>query len=465
MFPILHDTGSDMDLSIVGRDDCSHMREEVELCSPFELIGKERAYILVSLPMIARWHSSKRFNAERILRQSGKFDYSEPQVFDVQIPNGKSYDLPGPLNLLDKNWCSYTMCEYESRHESHSFSLDCNTQNISVYEPSTLPCHMATVRVIIRPDEIDIMTFYGQLSRVFYANQKQIWSSRMLRRIQKILECGGDINNFLLSRQLYSAASYTSYDEDSFILTWSSYRRAHCFDLFRICRRMFENNFVYRCTTTFRFVGIYNYDGFREAYRFTCFLLRNGLFFFYISPFRNPEKSPDHWESESKNVNTSLLLPLFLKHLPMPERFLPFARGIAQQLLALGYGRRELHPAPLPLLDEQLDDTRRDLERFVELYQNECKSINVIELQSLVQHFREGPLSLQRLARVAVRRAVGGADFARQVRRLAGLIPPALVQYVADPTELMLSGEAVDRLCAAEERVDLRPLFGCNSSV
>ena len=68
------------------------------------------------------------------------------------------------------------------------------------------------------------------------------------------------------------------------------------------------------------------------------------------------------------------------------------------------------------------------------------------EMQSLVQHFRDGPLSLERLARVAVRRAVGGTNFPRQVRRLAGHIPPALVQYVADPTELMSSDDEVDRL-------------------
>lgn len=75
MFPVLHD--GDMDLSIVGRDDCGHMWVDVELCDPFKHLLRERAYILVSLPMIARWHTSERFDAERILRQSGKFDYSE----------------------------------------------------------------------------------------------------------------------------------------------------------------------------------------------------------------------------------------------------------------------------------------------------------------------------------------------------------------------------------------------------
>ena len=63
-----------------------------------------------------------------------------------------------------------------------------------------------------------------------------------------------------------------------------------------------------------------------------------------------------------------------------------------------------------------------------------------------MQQFDESPLTLQRLARIAVRRAVGGAGFARQVRQLTGLIPPALLQYIADPTELILSDEEVESL-------------------
>ena len=192
--------------------------------------------------------------------------------------------------------------------------------------------------------------------------------------------------------------------------------------------------------------------GIGESHRFTCFLLRNGLsFFYYLSPMRKPVMSPSHWEWDPKSEYKSLLPRLFLQCPRMPG-LLPFSSGIAQQLLALGYGRRELHPAPLPLPYERLDDTCRALESFAEIFPSECKSIAVNELQSLVQHFHEGPLSLQRLARVAVRRAVGGTDFARQVGRLAGLIPPALVQYVADPTELMLSDEEVDCVIRSYER-------------
>ena len=435
MFPLLHDMGSDMDFSIVGRDDCGHMRVDVELCAPFDFFEKERAYILVSLPMIARWHTSERFNAERILRQSGKFDYSEPQFFEVQFGIKNRNALPGPLNVLETYW-SNTMCEYECRNESCSVSLDSSTKEISRYDPSTLPGNMVTVNVSINSGvyvNVSIGKFYGKLSRVFYTNQHKISTAGILERIQKILECGGDLNDFLLSRH----GSYVWGNYDGF--KWRAYRSSHCFDLIAKWRLLFEKALIFVHP---RFPQL-NYVKIRDAHQFTRFLLRNGLSFFYKSTIRNSEK---HWQWESDNANISLLQPLFLHHSRMPEGFF---RGIAQQLLALGYGRRELHPAPLPLHDERLDDTWRELQRFSKTFSNISNLAH--ELQSLVQHFHEGPLSLKRLSRIAVRRAVGGADFARQVGRLAGYIPPALVEYVADPTELMLSDEEIDRFVRSGE--------------
>ena len=72
--PRLHHFYSHSDLSFVGREDCGHMRVDVELQTPFDVLCKtfwcSTAYILVSLPLMARWHSSVSFNAEHILRQS-----------------------------------------------------------------------------------------------------------------------------------------------------------------------------------------------------------------------------------------------------------------------------------------------------------------------------------------------------------------------------------------------------------
>ena len=84
--PQLHHFGSDSDLSFVGREDCGHMRVDVELQTQFDVLCKpdySTAYILVSLPMMARWHSTGAFNAEHILKQSGQFHYSEPQFYHL----------------------------------------------------------------------------------------------------------------------------------------------------------------------------------------------------------------------------------------------------------------------------------------------------------------------------------------------------------------------------------------------
>ena len=178
--------GSDMDLSIVGRDDCGHMRVDVELYSAFKNCGEERAYILVSLPMIARWHTSERFNAERILRQSGQFDYSEPQFFDEQNYNMRNEDLPGPLNLPEHVLDNVIVCEYESA------SLN-SRQATFLNEPSTLPCHMVTVRVLMKLNTIDFMKYYGQLSHVFWMYSLD---NLFLKRIRNVIKSGGDNNPF-----------------------------------------------------------------------------------------------------------------------------------------------------------------------------------------------------------------------------------------------------------------------------
>lgn len=51
----------------------------------------------------------------------------------------------------------------------------------------------------------------------------------------------------------------------------------------------------------------------------------------------------------------------------------------------------------------------------------------------LVNTVRNGPLTLQQLARIAVRRAVGGSHFAPRIVSLKKALPISLFDYVADP--------------------------------
>ena len=93
--PVLHYFGAESDLSFVGREDCGHIRIDADLLTPFDIMwNPHNAYILVSLPLMARWHSVKGFNAERILRQSGKFDYSAPQFFHAYNKNTDTFGIP-----------------------------------------------------------------------------------------------------------------------------------------------------------------------------------------------------------------------------------------------------------------------------------------------------------------------------------------------------------------------------------
>ena len=55
--PHLHHFGPNSDLSFVGREDCGHMRVDVELQTPFDVLcapNYSTAFILVSLPLMAR---------------------------------------------------------------------------------------------------------------------------------------------------------------------------------------------------------------------------------------------------------------------------------------------------------------------------------------------------------------------------------------------------------------------------
>ena len=86
-YPILHELS---DKKFFGRAHCGHEQVDVELRNPFlpELNAirwpfPDPSRFLVSLPILARWHTSEDFPAEEMLRESGKFDFSEPQFFPM----------------------------------------------------------------------------------------------------------------------------------------------------------------------------------------------------------------------------------------------------------------------------------------------------------------------------------------------------------------------------------------------
>ena len=152
--------------------------------------------------------------------------------------------------------------------------------------------------------------------------------------------------------------------------------------------------------------------------RYIRLLLRNGLSFFY---------------GDIKGTKFSL-------HENDLIGMLFFTRAkccicIAYQLVALGFGRRELHPGDLPVRNVGLEYMRMMIVRAHKDPDFDVHRYRM--LLQLVERFDACPLPLQQLARIAIRRAVGGVDFARRVRKLAHLTPPPLLRYVADADELL----------------------------
>ena len=76
-FPILHETSY---LTFNDDERCGREQVDVELREP---LLEDSDHILMSLRQLALWHSSGNFPAEQMLRESGKFDFSEPHFFHM----------------------------------------------------------------------------------------------------------------------------------------------------------------------------------------------------------------------------------------------------------------------------------------------------------------------------------------------------------------------------------------------
>ena len=418
--PRLHHFDAHSDLSFVGREDCGHMRVDVELQTPFDVLCRlnymynySTAYILVSLPLMARWHSSDSFNAEHIFRQSGQFNYSEPQFYHKQ--RRQSINLyNGPLR-----YSTYTAtalrCEFESDSEALTVSIDLKTPPLMLYQPSSLPCDKIFVVCEFNESVIEneLYKFYGKLARVVYEmlNLKLYFDKTIQRKFQAVLESGADLNLVLSYRH-----GLWFFEERRVGLV--------CYDLFF---DVFDPVHYSDHSKLKHWINLHN---------ILKFLLDNGLSFFYYPIYLDRGLIGYNLPQTSE----SLLMSFEWSGLPSP--LLPLARAIALQLLALGYGRRELHTGSFQAREANLSATRSHLAFSVFMHEeNDMEARR--ELQSLVDHFDAGPLTLQQLARIAVRRAVGGADFARQVRRIKSHIPPLLFDYVAKPSEYLLTDDEV----------------------
>ena len=423
-FPVLHLMCPHADLSNVGRADCGHVVVDVELRKPLRY--QYAARTLVSLPMMARWHS-----CEQMLRESGKFDYSEPQFFHtfVKFTPPVSEDEDGDdSDHSDDSDYYYELCEHElhANYEqtlclafetlpSKNFVIDSRRAPLLVYELTSSAADLVTVEGLVDRWRTRFSKQFGTLATVFKNSAADgMWASdsHFLRDVQTQLECGADLNRLFLRTCAQDGSTRAVYRfvraESVLSVAWQT----------AICCSVATSS---KPRVALRFNDLMQ------------FLLRHGLSVFIACELHEEVTYPvgDHYLDQLFSRTCVALWP--------------FSRGVAEQLLSLGYGRRELRHAGFPILDANLGDTRKAIEK----HQTTGKEVVARELQSLVTRFDAGPLTLRELSRVAIRRAVGGSDFARRVRALGpqrSVLPPALYNFVSDSTELMLSVAELKRL-------------------
>ena len=283
-----------------------------------------------------------------------------------------------------------------------------------LHEPSALPCHKVIVVWAFCEccHQGGLRKFYGKWARLFYemCTPAIHFGEQINRQFCAVLKSGADLNHMLP----YRCAHWPSH------LRKRRYVELQCYDvLFDVLGEISDYDYQERIG---RWILLQ---------RMFKFLLHNGLSFFHtIYP----------------PTSESLFMLLFvLEWYELLLPLLPLTRAIALQLFALGYGRRELHTGSFPARDANLFDTRNLLSEP----DVEHNMVAQRELRSLIDHFDAGPLTLQQLSRIAIRRAVGGAHFARQVRRIRSHIPPPLFDYVSDACEHLLSDDEASRLDAS----------------
>ena len=439
--PQLHRISARADLSCVGRDDCGHVRVDVELHAPLRF--GPTAYILVSLVKMAQWHScDEHFPALHMLRNSGHFDLSEPQFFHLFVPfkqpkyvdedERDDYDIecfisgeslvPGPLNVTEGWVLQYELERRGRRAPLVPFQLACDVHDADCSHRQLFPRRSEATLTLSGKcygSALAFNKYYGKLEPLFelmagqdaHEYDAENADATLLKLLHKQLESGADLNLYWISEHgLYSSSRDPLWRMCRFVDTISLMHFLYPMALHTTCSSCVQTP--------------------SEFNAMLKFALRNG--FSYFLGCVNDVNVSDEYEKRSR---WSIISRLFRRQ---RLSLFPFAMGVAAQLLSLGYGRRELHPACLPVFDGHLDATRDALFELLDI----GEVIGAGQLQLLIESFDAGPLTLRELSRIAIRRAVGGAYFERRVRALKGsFLPAPLLKYVADPTELMLDDE------------------------
>ena len=453
------------------RESCGHMRIDAELRARIDV--DQRFYLLVSLVQVAVEHtddSDDGFNPLQILADSGKIDLSEPLMYhqpafhtdcimDVRLEpttgvvKGATYTIPEPVFPAPK--IEGPLVVYKVNH--------CIEQPLLVhYKPVQYPIASRKILQALlsarsySPEDAHLIGFlaswggyitqysgalYALLEQSFFRPEEKLFQDVLVALVdtfQLLLNAGLDVNR-PLQKSLYS---YNTLEG-----TWKEESEAL---LYKLLDR-FVQFIVYRPLAA----DLPSHAASVE--RLVRLLLASG-----ISSFAS---------GSGEEQPASLLLQLFSRRQPYYEcrrggggwgmcrrpplenpvderpEHTALKRGVALQLLALGFGRRELSDEHFSMGDLELVAVRKVLvdlsdEKKAQVAEaaapaeaggeEESSGTEDLyycdELRRCVDRFDAGPLSLRQLTRIAVRRAIGGAYFSRHVATLK--LPKQLLDYV-----------------------------------
>ena len=429
LIPELHCIRADTSLELIGHENCGHVAIDAELLTP---PTETSAYVLVSLITLAMLHTTTKFDPFSILRSSGIETFSPTAIdhhvfrenyavflsvweqtegplegFEYMVPPRQTVKgFEGPLQLTFHPFM-YSIEESVSPISKalHLNMLEYNELLVDTVDSGADHVHYSFVSAVeatyyfLNEQRLGLRFWciVGQLGRLLNYSHSRITTLAELCCLsnEKI-----NVNNLFEERlKLWSIFNKTDYSRDGLIPYL-----AH--DAEFICQL---NN------VSVEMVVWHAFNLNEVLKRF----LRCGFSYFVKGPV-------PAFEGRYTSFFYLLYCERYANHVEMMD-------GMSHQLLALGFGRPELHAGRHEAFDARLVYTRQ----MTQLLNSAGSTERAAKLQQLIDCFDCGPLTLMQLSRIAIRRVLGGSLFEKRVRKLEVALPPLLFRYVSDPTEFM----------------------------
>lgn len=367
-----------IDYEHLGQVDCGHKLFDVEISHPpftGEIDPLNFPPVLESLVDLANLHSGEAFPAEQMLRDSGLFNPNEPIFFHTIRQK--------PIRRGELRTFSYHATLHMKCTAPPSSPLVFQNVLMNVLETS---CVQASLHLVENTHYLS----------VFYSNDLS------------------SVDNFDRIRQLTSIHWMNVHVNAPLqLIDLNTARFSRKFGIPKAKSPFKVEESVITTIATVAWKILTLSEPFEQYVDHIAFLFRNGINFFIgdsiheTSFFLYGYGSINIW-----NFDSGLVI------------------AFTTRLLSIGYGREELHPGLHHIMDPKLSTAKNALRKLPQDLLEKHRDV-----ANLIKSFPAGPLTLLELSRIAVRRAVGGYNFAQRMGALHDL-PPLLREYVVDPMKL-----------------------------